>query len=137
MDETQVVLYKNLWAALLVVATPFLEASAAQVRNDGAAAIKMYKDEAGDEFMLGFQVMEKDQPVRDFEIRLMCAGLHEGEAGANLKVTSHKLIDGQWVEYRGYAPYNYTDQCWTSEASEIAARFSGADLSPFVLDMVE
>lgn len=96
MDETQVVLYKNLWAALLVVATPFLEASAAQVRNDGAAAIKMYKDEAGDEF-----------------------------------------IDGQWVEYRGYAPYNYTDQCWTSEASEIAARFSGADLSPFVLDMVE
>lgn len=137
MSKRQVRLYKKFWSVLLPEAHKALSGIAEQIRRDTGKFASEYVDTIGEEFTTGLLVMNGLAPVRELEIRLMCAGLHEGETGVNIKITSYKLVDGKWGVYRGYEPYNYTDACWTADAEELMNRFRGADLSAFALDMVE
>lgn len=136
--ETEVDLYTQLWDAVHPEVRQAFDRMAQAIRENGRG-VSIAHDESKDEFTIMLSVSERRcSPVlRQVEFRLMSASLHEGDEGANVKVSSHISMDAGWVEHREYAPHNYTDAVWTSDPEELLSRFRSADLGQFVLDMIE
>lgn len=134
----EVDLYTRLWDAVHPEVRPAFDRMAAHIKKQGRG-VSIGHDESKDEFTITLSVSEtpRSQVLRQVEFRLMSASLHESDEGANVKLSSHICLDGDWVEHRSYCPYNYTSEVWTCDAQELLSRFREADLGQLMLDMLE
>lgn len=138
MNAVDVDSYIGLWDKVWPEMHKTRDAIALLLENHGFFVSK-YLDESKDEFTMGVKVGQsrKSGFERELEFRLVSASMHEGEAGANIRIMAFHKIAGEWVEFREYQPFNFTDRVWTTDAKELLDRFGSTDFGQFTLDMLE
>lgn len=82
--------------------------------------------EGGDEeFRLALDIQRDDVTVLGIEFKLLDGDVHGGETGVGVKLD---LCGYGGLVLGGYAPYNYTDDAFTTDLDEMASRINELDV---------